>query len=204
MTGDDAPEAKERLTRLFLENSTRVRLFASRRVGPDDAQEIVSETFLVAWRRIDDVPDHPLPWLYRVASFEIANHRRRQEKHSHLELSMVDESRHISRQSAHDRTQDLSEAVSAAFFALKSEDQEVLRLATWEQLSTVDGARAFGCSTAAYRVRLHRARVRLARSAGLRGRSATARFNAQPVASRARPVTTATATDGPTEETEAM
>jgi DNA-directed RNA polymerase specialized sigma24 family protein len=67
MTGTDVPEAKARLSALFRQHAVDVRSYASRRVGPDDAQEIVAETFLVAWRRIDDVPDPALPWLYQVA-----------------------------------------------------------------------------------------------------------------------------------------
>jgi RNA polymerase sigma-70 factor (ECF subfamily) len=31
------------------------------------APDVVAETFLVAWRRLDDVPADPLPWLYGVA-----------------------------------------------------------------------------------------------------------------------------------------
>jgi RNA polymerase sigma-70 factor (ECF subfamily) len=202
MTGTDAPDDKERLTTLFRENSAQVRSFASRRVGQDDAQEIVAETFLVAWRRIDDVPDPALPWLYKVATFEIANHRRRKEKHSHVELSVVDEVKDLARQNDLDKIRERSEAVSLAFFALKRDDQEILRLATWEELSTVDGARALECSTAAYRVRLHRARIRLARSAGVWGKRPATESDPVPFASQ---YGSSAAMEGPpTGETEAI
>jgi RNA polymerase sigma-70 factor (ECF subfamily) len=42
----------------------------------DERFEGLAETFLVAWRRLDDVPDDPLPWLYRVARRVLANQRR--------------------------------------------------------------------------------------------------------------------------------
>ena len=51
--------------------------------------------------------------------------------------------------------------VQAALDALRERDRELLRLAVWEQLDTADGAATLGCSVAAYKVRLHRARRRL-------------------------------------------
>jgi DNA-directed RNA polymerase specialized sigma24 family protein len=65
-------------------------------------------------------------------------------------------------------TTDLLHAVARAFDTLKPRDQEILRLAAWEQLTTTEGAAVLGCSVSAYRMRLHRARGRLAAKAGVR------------------------------------
>jgi len=43
-----------------------VRSYAARRAGLDAADDVVAEVFLTAWRRIDDLPDDPLPWLLGV------------------------------------------------------------------------------------------------------------------------------------------
>src|SRR3954469_11874114 len=71
-----AGSPKQRFTRLFTEHYDLVIAFARRRVEPDLAQDIVAETFLTAWRHLDDLQGEPLPWLYRVASHVIANQRR--------------------------------------------------------------------------------------------------------------------------------
>ena len=81
---DEAGDASERFSRLFHSHYQDVLTYARRRVRPDDAQEIAAETFLIAWRRFDDLPDTPLPWLYRIASLEIANAARKHARRSRL------------------------------------------------------------------------------------------------------------------------
>ena len=167
----------QRLTLLFHAYQPRIQQFARRRVGADAAQEIVAETFLVAWRRLHDIPDPPLPWLYRVASLEIANFHRRQVKSLEVERAVRqsldpgatrrDASENFDR-TEFDRTE--SEAIARAFESLEPREHEILRLATWEGLSSAEGAIVLGCSISAYRVRLHRARSRLTKKSGLRSR----------------------------------
>jgi RNA polymerase sigma-70 factor, ECF subfamily len=154
---DDA----QRFTALYREHHTRVRDFARRRVGADVAQEIVAETFLVAWRRIDAVPAVATPWLYRVALYEIANARRRQAKADRIHVALL-ESHSVAENGEETDAGDLARRVASAFATLEQRDQEVLRLAAWERLSAADGAAVLGCSVPAYRMRLHRARNRLA------------------------------------------
>jgi RNA polymerase sigma factor (sigma-70 family) len=158
----------QRFTALYREHHALVRDFARRRLGTDQAQEIVAETFLVAWRRFDDVPPSPLPWLYRIALYEIANLRRRHTSALRLRHALIDNqiTRHIDSEPY--EQSDLGQAVAAAFGTLKPRDQEILRLAAWEQLSTVEGAEVLQCSVSAYRMRLHRARSRLAARSGAR------------------------------------
>jgi RNA polymerase sigma factor (sigma-70 family) len=162
----------ERFARLFRGHYHHIQAFARRRVGDRFAQEIVAETFLVAWRRLHDVPEPALPWLYRVAAFEVANLGRRQARDVRLQLVLAQHPQpDLGEVSDPSEAVDQVRQVRRAFALLPSADQEVLRLAAWEGLSTADGALVLGCSEAAYRVRLHRARARLARKAGLRGRT---------------------------------
>src|SRR4029450_2647016 len=61
---------------MFRECYPVVRAYARRRAAPDAAQDVVADTFLVAWRRLEDVPEDALPWLYGVARRVLANQRR--------------------------------------------------------------------------------------------------------------------------------
>jgi RNA polymerase sigma-70 factor, ECF subfamily len=160
-----ADDDAQRFTALYREHHARVRDFARRRVGGDLAQEIVAETFLIAWRRIDAVPVVAVPWLYRVALYEIANARRRQAKAERIHDALLEH--HPAPETGEEEDAfDLARRVSLAFVALEPGDQEILRLAAWEHLSSADGAAVLGCSVPAYRMRLHRARIRLAALSG--------------------------------------
>jgi RNA polymerase sigma-70 factor (ECF subfamily) len=147
-----------RFEAMFAAHYAAVVRYAMRRVGPDAAAEIVSETFLVAWRRRADVPDNALPWLYATARRVIANELRRQRR------SRAFATRSQPGQHAADPADIVGGPlhVLAALARLGNRDQEVLRLHAWEQLDAHDAAQALGCSAAAYKVRLHRARRRLA------------------------------------------
>jgi RNA polymerase sigma-70 factor, ECF subfamily len=71
-----ASPREHRFELLFRANYPAVRAYALRRSSGDSAQDVVAETFLVAWRRLDDVPADALPWLYGVARRVLANQRR--------------------------------------------------------------------------------------------------------------------------------
>jgi RNA polymerase sigma factor (sigma-70 family) len=173
----------QRLTELFRSHQARILGFARRRVGPDAAQEIVAETFLVAWRHLDDIPDPALPWLYRVASLEIANLRRRQVKSLQIARAVRASVREESLPADGGGELDAARTIAAAFDRLGPKDQEILRLATWEGLTSAEGASVLGCSISAYRVRLHRARSRLTKGANLRdsARHVPPEFSAHPM-----------------------
>ncbi|MDP9341420.1 MAG: RNA polymerase sigma factor [Actinomycetota bacterium] len=141
--------------------------YARRRWGADDAPEIVADTFLVAWRRLDDVPADALPWLLGVARHVIANHRRSAGRRAALQ-SRLEFSRPMTHQDpipAIDARIDVRRALDR----LPPAQREALLLVAWERLDVPRGAVAAGCSRATFSVRLHRARRRLMkelRSAG--------------------------------------
>ena len=155
---------RARFEAIFTAHYAALMRYAIRRLGREAADEVVAETFLVAWRRLDQVPDNALPWLYATARKTIGNELRRQRRSRRLG----------DRVDAHpppgpdDPADVVSERLQlrAAFGQLSERDREVLRLAEWEQLAPADAARVLGCTTAAYTVRLHRARRRFGRALG--------------------------------------
>lgn len=141
----------------------RVLAYALRRTEDrDSAEEVTSETFLVAWRRLDAVPDEPLPWLLGTARRVLANQRRstrrRWPEGPHASLDLVDVpdlgSPQLERLAER-------EAFISAFAKLRERDREVLSLIAWEGLGVREAARVMGCTAAAFSIRLHRARQRL-------------------------------------------
>jgi RNA polymerase sigma-70 factor (ECF subfamily) len=123
-----------------------------------EVDEVVAETFLVAWRRLDDVPPYPLPWLLGVARGVTANVRRsaRRRDALHQRLAAHD---HVSRQGGPPATQ--VDRVAVALHRLRDGDREVLTLVAWDGLSHEEAAESLGCSRRTFAVRLHRARRRL-------------------------------------------
>jgi RNA polymerase sigma factor (sigma-70 family) len=164
VTDTRGPEA-ERFTELYATHVRRVFLYSARHVGVDHADDVVADTFAVAWRRIADVPaDAPLPWLLVVARNTMINHRRGEARRDRLarEAELVV---HLETVTA-DVAVDVAErhAVVAALTELSEREREALLLVGWDGLSNVDAALVAGCSTGAFHVRLHRARQRLQRS----------------------------------------
>jgi RNA polymerase sigma-70 factor (ECF subfamily) len=149
-------ERDERFERLFRASYGAVRAFALRRAPHDVAQDVVAETFLVAWRRLDDVPADALPWLYGVARRVLANERRSAGRRAALARRLALEPA-PAEPAEHD-----AGLLRAALARLPERQREALMLTAWEELSGARAARAAGCSAATFAVRLHRARVRLA------------------------------------------
>ncbi len=118
------------------------------------ADEVVAETFVVAWRRPESVPSEPLPWLYGVARRLIANQTRGANRRNALAIRLASQPDGSLRQ-------DQAAAVLDRLEQLNARDREVLLLVAWEGLTQLQAAEALACSHAAVRVRLHRARRRL-------------------------------------------
>ena len=149
------PNRHERFEALYAAHYEAILAYVLRRAGAEAAGDVVADTFLVAWRRLDNVPADALPWLYGVARRSLANERRRRSRRDALTGDPGDLA-----VSPSDEAISLSE-ITAALRRLRDEDQEVLRLAAWEGLDARAIAAVLGCSVTAARVRLHRARRRL-------------------------------------------
>lgn len=156
-------DAQTRFRRLFDDAERDLLAYALRRVQrPEDAADIVAETFLVAWRRLDDVPAGAQArlWLYGVARRQLANQRRGHLRRSQLVDRLRDElPAAVAGTGAppDDRVQALRDALQR----LGAEDRELLTLSSWEGLSPSEIAVAMELPAVTLRSRLHRARKRL-------------------------------------------
>lgn len=164
-------ERQARFEHLYDQASLQVLGYALRRADtPEDAADVVSETFMIAWRRLDEVPvgDEARLWLYGVARRVLANQRRGQQRRERLSARLRDEVAVVSARAEAGRPAPDS-AVMAALARLDEADRELITLVAWEGLDRDQIATMLGCSRATIRVRLHRARRRLARLLGEEG-----------------------------------
>ncbi|MCU1670304.1 MAG: polymerase subunit sigma-24 [Blastococcus sp.] len=145
--------------RLWLEHAPAVLRYARRHVLPDEVEDVVAETFVVAWRRLDEVPPYGLPWLLGVARHVSANVRRSRRRRAALSDRIADNSQDDADVSWPEPVQD--DPVTTALRRLPDADRELLTLIAWDGLSHEEAAAAVGCSKGALKVRLHRARRRL-------------------------------------------
>jgi len=162
---DAAPDIyRARFERCFRDHYAELLAFALRRVsGRDVAEDVVSDTFAVAWRRRDCIPEVAQPWLYAIASHVIAEQYRSARRGRELGLRLVHEAVGGSKGTDPADTLALRDAFAAAFAGLGEQEREVLQLIAWEGLTILDAARVLDCSPGAFRVRLHRARRKLAK-----------------------------------------
>lgn len=155
-------ERRERFTALYRSARPRVVAYALRRsTSTEDALDIVAETFAVAWRRLDDIPqgDDSLLWLYVTARNVSANEARR----SHRRTELVTRAARALDQSGYQVPPRDDEGYTAleCLRSLPEPDREVLMLSAWEGLGAAEIGRVLGCSPTAARIRLHQARRRL-------------------------------------------
>jgi RNA polymerase sigma factor (sigma-70 family) len=153
-----------RLEMLFRQHSRAVRAYALRRTDGASAEEAVSEVFVAAWRRLEDVPADALPWLLACARRVLANQRRAGRRRVALaERLRGDASRAVDRAGGDGIANGAADhgALSRALGELGDDDRELLLLIAWEELEPERAAQALGCSKRTLAVRLHRARRRL-------------------------------------------
>jgi RNA polymerase sigma factor (sigma-70 family) len=145
---------------LFDEHRRAVLAYALRRVDdPADAADALAETFLVAWRRLDDVPsgDDARPWLLAVARRVLSNQRRGARRR----VGLADR---LARELSVYRPRSPTETdllVRRALAGLSEADREVLLLSAWEGLTPAQIGAVVGMRAVSVRSRLHRARRRL-------------------------------------------
>lgn len=153
------PDQREHVFNVLYDaHYSAVRAYAWRRDAAS-ADDIAAETFLVAWKRLDDVPrDAALPWLLAVArnthlNIQRGERRRCQREASVARLEPQVEPPCVDSDGGDDRLLPLLKQLPKA-------DQEVLLLVAWEGLDRPAIARVLGCSRANVALRLYRARRR--------------------------------------------
>ena len=155
----------ERFTVLYDRHYRNVLGYALLRADQDAAEDVVSETFLVAWRRLDALPDPVLPWLLGVARNllhkQYDSGRRRQVLAERIIAATTP--RDLAGPDVAEKVVE-RDAARAVLSALNEKDVEAIVLTTWYGLSPREAARVIGCSAPTFTVRVHRARKRLAKT----------------------------------------
>ena len=153
-----APPSADRIRfeRIWRAHYAEVHAHAARRVGAR-ADEVAAEVFLVAWRRLDDLPADALPWLLAASRNVIGTLWRSDERRERLRDRLEQQPAHAP--AAEERT--LDGALRAALMQLPEIDRELLLLVYWEGLEPGRAAKALGISASRARTRLWRARRRL-------------------------------------------
>jgi RNA polymerase sigma-70 factor (ECF subfamily) len=138
----------------YRQNYGAVSRYVARRIPLNAHDEVVAATFVIAWKKFTTVSTPSLPWLYRIANYEVAHERRRLSRHPQVaELNDIELA----------ATHPLEDVIdlSRAFSKLSESDAELLRLVHWEQLTRTEIAGVLGASVNAINVRYHRAVERL-------------------------------------------
>ncbi|WP_203817160.1 RNA polymerase sigma factor [Paractinoplanes ferrugineus] len=150
MNSDDRRARFEALAPAVLD---AVRRYLVRRTDAATADDVLSETLLILWRRFDEVPAEHLPWAYGVARNCLANAERARRRQARL-AARIAFLRPAPPPPADDR-------LGIAMAGLRGEDAEILRLWAWEDLAPGGIAAVLGVSVNAASIRLHRAKQRL-------------------------------------------
>jgi RNA polymerase sigma-70 factor (ECF subfamily) len=148
-----ADEAKKRaeFEFFFRENYRWLRRYVARRIPESRVDDVVASSFIVAWKKYENVSEPSLPWLVRIAHFEVSNAARKSNRAAN-EIEIVFDN-------VPDVTDDRFDgsAVRRALAHLDPSDQELLRLVHWDELSRTEIAEALGLTLNAVNVRYHRA-----------------------------------------------
>jgi RNA polymerase sigma-70 factor (ECF subfamily) len=156
----DNDDARRRFTAMYDAHRNQVWAYAACLADRQRADDLVSETFVVAWRRFGDIPDPPLPWLLGVARNMVRQQFRAQGRQGSLESEL----RSWAETGSPAYPDEMAAArvdIFRALAGLSKTDREVLILTAWQDLTPHEAALVIGVTPTAIRVRLHRARRRL-------------------------------------------
>ena len=148
----------ERLEELFRRHEPAVVAYVRRRAPEAVVDDIVAETFLVAWRRLDEVPELALPWLFAVARRVLSTYRRGDRRRRDLGSRLAATQPSLAVPAWAD---DGDGCAIAALTALPGKDREALMLIAWEGLTPTQAALVLDEPAVRFRVRLHRAKRRI-------------------------------------------
>lgn len=157
-------QRRRRFVALYEDHVDAVMSHCLRHLAPPAAEDAVSDTFLITWRKLDQVPAEPRGWLIVTARNTIRNRYRTQARTMALETrlqqitSLATEPADVTAQ----RRSDLLTALGA----LTDDEREAILLVSWDGLTGAEAAEALRCSHGALRVRVHRARQKMAAALG--------------------------------------
>ena len=163
--GHATSAVEARFVAIYRRYANPIHAYCARRTQGSQVADAVAETFLVAWRRLDQIPegDAILPWLYRVAHHVLSH----QWRHRSRSRKLVERLRGVAGVDASPPdfivvTNEEHSDVLVAAAQLRPIDQEILRLTLWEELSHNDVALILGIEVGAVKQRAYRARRNLA------------------------------------------
>lgn len=147
--------------RLFVDHAASVHRYFARRAPRQDCHDLTADVFTTAWRKREQLPvDLELPWLYKTASYVLANHRRKPT------LTLIGDPGRPEQHSRQTRTEDPADLVieddhlRRALLTLRPRDRQVLLMHAWEGLDGAQLAAALGLSRGGAAAALSRARAR--------------------------------------------
>ncbi|MEV5823055.1 RNA polymerase sigma factor [Micromonospora haikouensis] len=159
-------------TVLYDRHAASLYRYAHGRVGADVVDDVVSETFLIAFRRRHRYDVSRLdarPWLFGILTKEISHHRRRERAHyrAMARCGLTDVLPDSAEQAvATAAAQALRVPLSRALSDLPARDRDVLLLIAWAGLSYEETAQAMSIPVGTVRSRLNRARRKVSNALG--------------------------------------
>jgi RNA polymerase sigma-70 factor (ECF subfamily) len=144
---------------LFQKHYDAVLTYALLRADRPTAEEAAAETFLVAWRRRDEMPNNPRGWLLAVTRRALADQWRRDRRTHSLRIRLA--SQPPAGELGTEDTVCGINGILSAFAKLVPQDQDLLSMIAWDGLTNCEVAEVLGCSKVLVGVRIHRARTRL-------------------------------------------
>ena len=158
-TAAEGPTGSTRLHFALANNSADLLAYLERRVSPrEDAADLLGETMLTSWRRVEKLPTEPeraRMWLFVIARNTLLNYRRGRRRAVALADLLR---REISVAAAPESDHDAAEDVRAAIEMLPEDLAELMRLVHWDGFSIADAAELTGIPAATARGRYARAR----------------------------------------------
>ncbi|WP_219465819.1 RNA polymerase sigma factor [Nonomuraea rhizosphaerae] len=162
----------EAFAELFDRYSAMLYRYVSKRLGPEQAEDLVGETFLVAFSRRGSYDlSHPdaRPWLFGILTKLVSRHHRTEAaRYRALRRAPVDA--HVEspadRVAAGVTAQAARTELAGALAALPAKDRDVLLLIAWGDLSYDEVARALGIPIGTVRSRLNRGRRKVRAALG--------------------------------------
>ncbi|MBO2453445.1 sigma-70 family RNA polymerase sigma factor [Actinomadura barringtoniae] len=163
----------ERFAVLFDRHGARLHRYAARRLGDGEADDIVAETFLVAFRQRDGYDlgrSDALPWLYGIASNLIRRHRRAEVSRYRTFVRtgvLMDAAEGVAERAVERASAEMSgRRLADAIAKLPARDRDVLLLVAWADLTYEQVADALGLPVGTVRSRLNRARTKVKQALG--------------------------------------
>jgi RNA polymerase sigma factor (sigma-70 family) len=151
--------AEERVVAVLRAHAPDVLAYLQRRVGVDDAPDLLSEVMTIVWRRAAHLPvdDEPARmWVFGVARGVLRNNERGARRRTTLVERLRSHLRDATPSDPHEHD-DVRDAIAE----LSTEQAEIVTLIHWEGMGVGEAATILGIPASTARSRYHRARAAL-------------------------------------------